>query len=244
MEGQDILLSSAAILSGENQHSGDEEAAMNSLVERHRLFSQQQVTESGNQGYDADMDDSSILLYYQDSDSKPQGKKKYGPYIKSRKKYQKKFQANKVICKELLENIQSLVPGLKGQTDKAGVMEMTAEYVRALQRKAGSSMEDEFLSTLPQYSPDPCAGNSMKDKILSPLPQNSPDPCAGSSVKDEFLSTLPQSSSDPCAGNPMKDEFISTLPQNSQDPCCLVSMSMDLKDYAILRDSHENILPI
>ena len=34
MEGEDVMLTSA-VFSGENHHSGDEEAAMKSLVERH-----------------------------------------------------------------------------------------------------------------------------------------------------------------------------------------------------------------
>ena len=70
--------------------------------------------ESANQGYDADLDDSSILLgQAYSSEEKPQTKKKYGPYPESRKRYGEKSKGEKAICRELLKRLQSLVPGLE-----------------------------------------------------------------------------------------------------------------------------------
>ena len=71
--------------------------------------------ESANKGYDADLDDSSILLGQEyGSEEKPQTKKKYGPYLESRKRYGEKSKGEKAICRELLKRLQSLVPGLEG----------------------------------------------------------------------------------------------------------------------------------
>ena len=48
------------------------------------------------------------------SEEKQQTKKKYGPYLESRKRYGEKSKGEKAICRELLKRLQSLVPGLEG----------------------------------------------------------------------------------------------------------------------------------
>ena len=44
--------------------------------------------------------------------------------------------------------MRSLVPGLDRKIDKAGALEMAAEYVIALQNACGGNLEQEFLQHL------------------------------------------------------------------------------------------------
>ena len=120
----------------EKHHSGDEDAALKSVLER-----QMPAT-----GYDADMDDSIVT---DDLAEKPKTKTKNPKkYLESRKRYKVKLQDQNKTSNQHVESLRALVPGMSDKIDKAGALEKAAEYIMALQTKAGSSMEENFCKYL------------------------------------------------------------------------------------------------
>ena len=129
--------------SGEKHHSGDEEAALRSVFERQMPAAT---------GYDADMDDSIVT---DDLVGKPKTKTKNPKkYLESRKRYQVKLQGQKKMSNQHVESLRALVPGMSDKIDKAGALEKAAEYIMAIQTKAGSSMEENFCKYLEENSCD------------------------------------------------------------------------------------------
>ena len=129
--------------SGEKHHSGDEEAALRSVFERQMPAAT---------GYDADMDDSIVT---DDLVGKPETKTKNPKkYLESRKRYLVKRQGQNKVSNQHVESLRALVPGMSDKIDKAGALEKAAEYIMAIQTKAGSSMEENFCKYLEENSCD------------------------------------------------------------------------------------------
>ena len=118
----------------EKHHSGDEDAALKSIFER-----QMPAT-----GYDADMDDSIVTDDLVEKTKTKNPKK----YLESRKRYRVKLQDQKKMSNQHVESLRALVPGMSDKIDKAGALEKAAEYIMALQTKAGSSKEENFCKYL------------------------------------------------------------------------------------------------
>ena len=129
--------------SGEKHHSGDEDAALKSVFERQMPAAT---------GYDADMDDSIVR---DDLVGKPKTKTKNPKkYLESRKRYKVKLQGQNKMSNQHVESLRALVPGMNDKIDKAGALEKAAEYIMAIQTKAGSSMEENFCKYLEENSCD------------------------------------------------------------------------------------------
>ena len=67
-------------------------------------------------------------------------------YLESRKRYRVKLQDQNKTSNQHVESLRTLVTGMSDKIDKA--LEKAAEYIMALQTKAGSSMEENFCKYL------------------------------------------------------------------------------------------------
>ena len=73
-------------------------------------------------------------------------------YLESRKRYRVKLQDQNKTSNQHVESLRTLVTGMSDKIDKA--LEKAAEYIMAIQTKAGSSMEENFCKYLEENSCD------------------------------------------------------------------------------------------
>lgn len=69
-------------------------------------------------------------------------------YLISRRKYKKKLAEKNEVCNTLVENLKSIIPGMKNKTDRGSALELTVTYIQALQRYVGGIKKDEFKEWL------------------------------------------------------------------------------------------------
>lgn len=69
-------------------------------------------------------------------------------YQESRNRYKKQLKANKSVCNDLIMSIKCLIPGMNGNIDKAGALEMAVKYVQYSQQAFGSDCKDEFFEAI------------------------------------------------------------------------------------------------
>lgn len=75
----------------------------------------------------------------------PQKRKRYQ---ESRNRYKKQLKMTKTVCNNFIKSIKSLIPGMDGNIEKAGALEMAVKYVQSLQEAFGSDCKDEFFEAI------------------------------------------------------------------------------------------------
>jgi hypothetical protein len=69
-------------------------------------------------------------------------------YPESRKRYRQTVKVRKGASKSSITAIKSMLPGVSGKIDKAGAVETATKYVEFMQEKLNSDFRAEFLSTI------------------------------------------------------------------------------------------------